>query len=80
MSHFRHIKAALKAIHADRPDATYEDMREHLKDIAAGRPDLFESDMRDLYHGQYGEVGENLVAALASEPLTIDQHRYIMKP
>ncbi|MBY4850345.1 tyrosine-type recombinase/integrase [Serratia marcescens] len=82
MSHFRHIKAALKAIHADRPDATYEDMRGHLKDIAewelsAGRPDLFEPDMRDLYRDQYGEVGENLVAALASEPLTIDQHRYI---
>lgn len=82
MSHFRHIKAALKAIHADRPDVTYEDMRGHLKDIAewelsAGRPDLFEPDMRDLYRDQYGEVGENLVAALASEPLTIDQHRYI---
>ncbi|EPR1089472.1 tyrosine-type recombinase/integrase [Serratia marcescens] len=82
MSHFRHIKAALKAIHADRPDATYEDMRGHLRDIAewelsAGRPDLFEPDMRDLYRDQYGEVGENLVAALASEPLTIDQHRYI---
>lgn len=33
--------------------------------------------MRDLYRDQYGEVGENLVHALASEPLTIDQHRYI---
>ncbi len=30
--------------------------------------------MRDLYRDQYGEVGENLVH---SEPLTIDQHRYI---
>ncbi len=61
MSHFRHIKAALKAIHADRPDVTYEDMRGHLKDIAewelsAGRPDLFEPDMRDLYRDQYGEA------------------------
>ncbi|HHL4055008.1 TPA: integrase, partial [Klebsiella pneumoniae] len=47
MAHSRHIKAALKAIHADRPNATYEEMREHLKDIAewelsTGRSDLFE--------------------------------------
>ncbi|EFW0046962.1 integrase, partial [Shigella sonnei] len=27
MAHSRHIKAALKAIHADRPNATYEEMR-----------------------------------------------------
>lgn len=82
MAYSRHIKAALKAIHADRPNASYEEMREHLRDIAewelsTGRSDLFEPDMRDLYRDQYGEVGENLVHALASEPLTIDQHRYI---
>ncbi len=42
-----------------------------------GRSDLFEPDMRDIYRAQYGEVGENLIDALASEPLSIDQHRYI---
>ncbi len=82
MAHSRHIKAALKAIHADRPNASYEEMREHLKDIAEcelsmGRSDLFEPDMRDIYRDQYGELGESLVDALASEPLSIDQHRYI---
>ncbi|HCB1860783.1 tyrosine-type recombinase/integrase [Citrobacter amalonaticus] len=82
MAHSRHIKAALKAIHADRPNATYEEMREHLKDIAewelsTGRSDLFEPDMRETYSGLYVELGENLVDALASEPLSIDQHRYI---
>ncbi|HEI2783501.1 TPA: site-specific integrase [Escherichia coli] len=82
MAYSRHIKAALRAIHADRPNASYEEMREHLRDIAewelsTGRSDLFEPDMRDLYRDQYGELGENLVNALASEPLTIDQHRYI---
>ncbi|WP_338384460.1 site-specific integrase [Escherichia coli] len=82
MAHSRHIKAALKAIHADRPNASYEEMREHLKDIAEcelsmGRSDLFEPDMRDIYRDQYGELGESLADALASEPLSIDQHRYI---
>ncbi len=82
MAHSRHIKAALRAIHADRPDTSYEEMREHLRDIAewelsTGRSDLFESDMRDLYRDQYGELGENLTDALASELLSIDQHRYI---
>ncbi len=82
MAHSRHIKAALKAIHADNPTASYEDMRGHLRDIAEwelslGRSDLFEPDMRDIYRDQYGELGENLTDALASEPLSIDQHRYI---
>lgn len=82
MAHFRHIKAALKAIHADNPKASYEDMRGHLREIAEwelsmGRSDLFEPDMRDTYRDQYGELGESLVDALASEPLTVDQHRYI---
>ena len=62
MAHSRHIKAALKAIHADNPKASYEDMRGHL---------------RDIYRDQYGELGESLTDALASEPLSIDQHRYI---
>ncbi|MFQ1268463.1 tyrosine-type recombinase/integrase [Klebsiella pneumoniae] len=82
MAHSRHIKAALKAIHADNPTASYEDMRKHLRDVAewelsTGRSDLFEPDMRDIYRDQYGELGENLTDALASEPLSIDQHRYI---
>ena len=82
MAHSRHIKAALKVIHADNPTASYEDMRGHLRDIAewelsTGRSDLFESDMRDIYRDQYGELGESLTDALASEPLSIDQHRYI---
>lgn len=34
MAHSRQIKAALKVIHVDRPNATYEEMRDHLKDIA----------------------------------------------
>ncbi|HBU5877263.1 TPA: site-specific integrase [Klebsiella pneumoniae] len=82
MAHSRHIKAALKAIHADNPKASYDDMRGHLRDIAewelsTGRSDIFEPDMRDIYRDQYGELGENLTDALASEPLSIDQHRYI---
>lgn len=82
MAHSRHIKAALKTIQADRPDASYEEMREHLRDIAewelsTGRSDLFEPDMKDLYRDQYAELGVNLKDALASEPLSIDQHRYI---
>lgn len=82
MSHSRQIKAALKAIHADNPEMTYEDMREHLKEIAewellTKRSDLFQTDMRDLYKDQYAELGQHLSDAVASEPLTIDQHRYI---
>lgn len=82
MSHSRQIKAALKVIHADNPDMTYEDMREHLRDIAewelsTGRSDLFQADMRDLYKDQYAELGQHLSDAVASESLTIDQHRYI---
>ncbi|MBT0469039.1 site-specific integrase [Morganella morganii subsp. morganii] len=82
MAHSRHIKAALKAIHADNPELTYEEMRGHLKDIAEwelsmGRSDLFEHDMRDIYRDQYGDIGIGLQDALASEPLSIDQHRYI---
>ncbi|HFI1931062.1 TPA: site-specific integrase [Yersinia enterocolitica] len=82
MAYSRHIKAALKAIHADRPNASYEEMREHLRDIAEwelsmGRSDLFEPEMRDIYRDQYGELGESLTDALASEPLNIAQHRYI---
>lgn len=33
MAHSRHIKSALKAIHADNPSASYEELREHLKTI-----------------------------------------------
>ncbi|MCX9070651.1 site-specific integrase [Citrobacter portucalensis] len=82
MSHSRQIKAALKAIHADNPDMTYENMREHLREIAewelsTKRSDLFQTDMRDLYKDQYAELGQHLSDAVASEPLTIDQHRYI---
>lgn len=74
MAHSRHIKAALRAIHADRPDTSYEEMREHLRDIAewelsTGRSDLFESDMRDLYRDQYGELGENLTDAFDLLPV-----------
>lgn len=82
MSHSRQIKAALKAIHADNPDMSYDDMRGHLRDIAewelsAGRSDLFQPEMRSIYRDQYNELGQQLVDAVASEPLTIDQHRYI---
>ncbi|KHS80483.1 integrase [Pectobacterium brasiliense] len=82
MAHSRQIKAALKVIHADNPNMTYEAMREHLKEIAewelsAGRSDLFQTDMRDIYRDQYNELGQHLSDAVASEPLTINQHRYI---
>ncbi|MFP1786018.1 tyrosine-type recombinase/integrase [Lonsdalea quercina] len=82
MAHSRHIKAALRAIHADNPTASYEEMRVHLRDIAEwelsmGRSDLFEPGMREIYRDQYGELGENLARALSSEALSIDQHRYI---
>ncbi|WP_235135774.1 site-specific integrase [Lelliottia amnigena] len=82
MRQHHHIKSALKAIRADNPLLTYEDMRGHLRELAEaelslGRSDLFEPDMMDIYRDQYGELGESLVDAIASEPLTVDQHRYI---
>lgn len=82
MRQHHHIKSALRAIHADNPLLTYEDMRGHLRELAEmelllGRSDIFEPDMMDIYRDQYGELGESLVEAIASEPLTVDQHRYI---
>lgn len=82
MRHHHHIKSALRAIRADNPVLTYEDMRGHLREMAEmelllRRPDIFEPDMMDVYRDQYGELGESLVNATASESLTIDQHRYI---
>lgn len=82
MRQHHHIKSALKAIRADNPLLTYEDMRGHLRGLAEmelslGRSDIFEPDMMDIYRDQYGELGESLVEAIASEPLTVDQHRYI---
>lgn len=82
MRQHHHIKSALKAIRADNPLLTYEDMRGHLRELAEmelslGRSDIFEPDMMDIYRDQYGELGESLVEAIASEPLTVDQHRYI---
>ncbi|HAV2210073.1 TPA: site-specific integrase [Enterobacter cloacae] len=82
MRHHHHIKSALRAIHADNPLLTYEDMRGHLRELAEaelslGRSDIFEPDMVDIYRDQYGELGESLVDAIASEPLTVDQHRYL---
>ncbi|HDL8415525.1 TPA: hypothetical protein PXR16_002386 [Yersinia enterocolitica] len=64
MATARHIKSALKAIHADNPDASYEELREHLRDIAeeelsTGRSDLFEPHMWGIYHEQYNELGQN---------------------
>ncbi|ELO2527281.1 site-specific integrase [Escherichia coli] len=82
MRQHHHIKSALRAIRADNPLLTYEDMRGHLRELAEaelslGRSDIFEPDMVDIYRDQYGELGESLVDAIASEPLTVDQHRYI---
>ena len=82
MRQHHHIKSALRAIRADNPLLTYEDMRGHLREMAEmelslGRSDIFEPDMMDIYRDQYGELGESLVEAIASEPLTVDQHRYI---
>ena len=82
MRQHHHIKSALRAIRADNPLLTYEDMRGHLRDLAEqelsmGRSDIFEPDMMDIYCDQYREVGESLVEAISSEPLTVDQHRYI---
>ena len=82
MRQHHHIKSALRAIRADNPLLTYEDMRGHLRELAEaelslGRSDIFEPDMVDIYRDQYGELGESLVDAIASEPLTADQHRYI---
>ncbi|MEA9396353.1 site-specific integrase [Lelliottia amnigena] len=82
MRQHHHIKSALRAICADNPLLTYEDMRGHLRELAEaelslGRSDIFEPDMMDIYRDQYGELGQSLVEAIASEPLTVDQHRYI---
>ncbi|MDN4321171.1 hypothetical protein OA819_26310, partial [Citrobacter freundii] len=61
MRQHHHIKSALRAIRADNPLLTYEDMRGHLREMAEmelslGRSDIFEPDMMDIYRDQYGEL------------------------
>ncbi|VAL42241.1 site-specific tyrosine recombinase XerD [Enterobacter hormaechei] len=82
MAHSRHIKSALKAIHADNPSASYEELREHLKtivewELSVSRDDLNDPESYQLYVDQYDDIRSNLREAVATERLTIDQHRYI---
>lgn len=82
MAHSRHIKAALKAIHADNPNASYEELREHLKtivewELSVSRDDLNDPESYQLYVDQYDDIRSNLREAVATERLTVDQHRYI---
>lgn len=82
MAHTRHIKSALKAIHADNPNASYEELREHLKtivewELGVSRDDLNDPESYQLYVDQYDDIKSNLREAVATERLTVDQHRYI---
>lgn len=82
MAHSRHIKSALKAIHADNPNASYEELREHLKtivewELSVSRDDLNDPESYQLYVDQYDDIKSNLREAVATERLTVDQHRYI---
>ncbi|EJX7632367.1 integrase, partial [Escherichia coli] len=82
MAHSRHIKSALKAIHADNPNASYEELREHLKtivewELSVSRDDLNDPESYQLYVDQYDDIKSNLREAVATEHLTVDQHRYI---
>ncbi|WP_251120364.1 site-specific integrase [Escherichia coli] len=82
MAHSRHIKSALKAIHADNPNASYEELREHLKtivewELSVSRDDLNAPESYQLYVDQYDDIKSNLREAVATERLTVDQHRYI---
>lgn len=82
MAHSRHIKAALKAIHADNPNVSYEELREHLKtivewELSVSRDDLNDPESYQLYVDQYDDIKSNLREAVATERLTVDQHRYI---
>ncbi|ROP59703.1 phage integrase family protein [Enterobacter sp. BIGb0383] len=82
MAHSRHIKSALKAIHADSPNASYEELREHLKtivewELSVSRDDLNDPESYQLYVDQYDDIRSNLREAVATERLTVDQHRYI---
>lgn len=82
MAHSRHIKSALKAIHADNPNASYEELREHLKtivewELSVSRDDLNDPESYQLYVDQYDDIKSNLRETVATERLTVDQHRYI---
>lgn len=82
MAHSRHIKSALKAIHADNPNASYEELRKHLKtivewELSVSRDDLNDPESYQLYVDQYDDIKSNLREAVATERLTVDQHRYI---
>lgn len=82
MAHSRHIKSALKAIHADNPSASYEELREHLKtivewELSVSRDDLNDPESYQLYVDQYDDIKSNLREAVATERLTVNQHRYI---
>ncbi len=82
MAHSRHIKSALKAIHADNPNASYEELREHLKtivewELSVSRDDLNDPESYQLYVDQYDDIKSNLREAVATERLTVDQHHYI---
>ncbi|MGA4504167.1 tyrosine-type recombinase/integrase [Citrobacter portucalensis] len=82
MAHSRHIKSALKAIHADNPNASYEELREHLKtivewELSVSRDGLNDPESYQLYVDQYDDIKSNLREAVATERLTVDQHRYI---
>ncbi|EOE6836617.1 site-specific integrase [Proteus mirabilis] len=82
MANSRHIKSALKEIYADRPNVSYEELREHLKTIVEWELSVRREDMVDpmayqLYVDQYDETIATLREAIATESLTATQHKYI---
>lgn len=81
MARSRHIQSALKAIHADNPNASYEELREHLRTIVEWElgvsRDLNNPESYQHYFDQYDDIKTNLREAVASEGLSIGQHRYI---
>ncbi len=75
MANSRHIKSALKEIYVDRPNVSYEELREHLKTIVEWELSVRREDMVDpmayqLYVDQYDETIATLREAITTESLT----------
>ena len=82
MAHSRHIKSALKAIHADNPNASYEELREHLKtivewELSVSRDDLNDPESYQLYVDQYDDIKSNCCGQLKlATALEFFQYRF----
>ena len=82
MAHSRHIKSALKAIHADNPNASYEELREHLRtivewELSVSRDDLNDPESYQLYVDQYDDIKSNCCGQLKlATALEFFQYRF----